>query len=267
MRKYILTIIFFCISLVCCQMYQISWAENLVGESSNEIDEEFLDDDLDFLDEEGDEDDDISLISDPFYRLNQATFQVNDKLYFWGLKPVAKAYKFVVPYDVRFVLKNFFDNLGAPVRFVNCLLQGKGRAAGAEFKKFFLNTTIGVLGFGNPGSHFPSLQYDEEDLGQTLATYNIGDGFYIVLPVLGSSTLRDTVGIAGDMAGGMFLNPLPYCIGSDNWKITAGITLLDIINDTSFRLGDYETLKKASIDPYKALRDGYIQRRKSKISK
>jgi phospholipid-binding lipoprotein MlaA len=98
----------------------------------------------------------------------------------------------------------------------------------------------------------------DEDLGQTFATYGIGDGFYIVWPILGPSTLRDSVGMVGDW----FLNPVSYVHPIEAYL---GIRATETVNDTSFRIGDYESLKEAAIDPYVAFRNAYIQYRKRKV--
>ena len=124
-----------------------------------------------------------------------------------------------------------------------------------------MNTTVGVLGLGSPADNHPKLiRPDEEDLGQTLGKYGIGNGFYIVWPFIGPSTMRDTVGLAGDW----FLNPVNYI---DPQETSWAVGGFDKVNQTSFRIGDYESLKKAAIDPYVALRDVYIQFRTKKVLK
>jgi phospholipid-binding lipoprotein MlaA len=215
--------------------------------------------DEDFFDDEfGSGSGGAPTVSDPLAPFNKAMFRFNDKLYFWVLKPAATGYKTVTPTFVRTGLRNFFHNLTTPVRVVNCMLQGKSEAMGAEIGRFMLNTTVGVLGFGNPAQRDPRLSVPDEDLGQTLAVWGIGNGPYIVWPVLGPSTLRDAVGRFGDGN----LNPVSY-ITPLEWEL--GTRALDTLNDTSFRLGDYESLKESAIAPYEALRDAYIQNRKKKI--
>ena len=200
-------------------------------------------------------------VADPLYILNKGMYHFNDKLYFWVLKPLARGYKAVTPDFFRTGVKNFFRNLTTPIRLVNCALQGKGEASGIEIARFVVNTTVGVLGLGSPADNYPSLiRPDEEDLGQTLGKYGIGNGFYIVWPVLGPSTIRDTVGRVGDW----FLNPINYI---EPPEASLAVWGFDKVNQTSFRIGDYEALKKAAIDPYVALRDVYIQFRTKKILK
>ena len=198
-------------------------------------------------------------VADPLEPLNRVMFHFNDKVYFWVFKPVSKGYRFVVPTPIRTGVQNFFYNLAAPIRFVNCLLQGKSESAGAELSRFMFNTTVGILGFGNPAKRYPELNPQAEDLGQTLGHHGIGNGFYIVWPLLGPSTLRDTLGKVGDV----FVTPVNYIPPAE---APMAISLYEKVNSTSFRIGDYETLKEAAIEPYTALRDAYIQNRQKKVS-
>jgi phospholipid-binding lipoprotein MlaA len=196
-------------------------------------------------------------VADPIEPFNRAMYHFNDKFYFWILKPVAQGYKFLVPTPLRTGVKNFFYNLITPVRMVNCILQGKFYSAGTEFTRFVINSTVGMLGFVDPAQNYPMLKAKEEDLGQTFGNYGIGNGFYIVWPFLGPSTLRDTVGMTGDL----FLNPVNYVRPAE---AALGITAYEKVNTTSFYIGDYEAIKEASLDPYSAIRDAYIQNRKKK---
>ena len=196
-------------------------------------------------------------VADPIEPFNRAMYHFNDKFYFWILKPVTQGYKFLVPTPLRTGVKNFFYNLITPVRMVNCILQGKFYSAGTEFTRFVINSTVGMLGFVDPAQNYPMLKAKEEDLGQTFGNYGIGNGFYIVWPFLGPSTLRDTVGMTGDL----FLNPVNYVRPAE---AALGITAYEKVNTTSFYIGDYEAIKEASLDPYSAIRDAYIQNRKKK---
>jgi phospholipid-binding lipoprotein MlaA len=224
------------------------------------VDSEFLDDNLDFLDEEDEEGEGNIQIADPLAPWNKVMFQFNDKVYFWILKPVARGYRVVVPHVVRNSVKNFFVNLAFPARFVNSLLQAKGQNATNELGRFLFNSTVGVLGFWDAaGKFYPDLNPVSEDLGQTLGRYRMGNGFYIVWPVLGPSTLRDSVGLFGDR----FLNPVAYV---EPTEASLGISAYDKVNGLSFRIGDYEALKDAALDPYEAFRDAYIQYRSKKVA-
>lgn len=222
----------------------------------DEVGQELPDDDLDFLDEE-DEEETVE-VADPFYYWNKAMYHFNDKFYFWILKPVARGYKWAVPKPVRTGVRNFFYNLSFPIRFVSCILQAMGKAALGEVGRFVVNSTAGVLGFGNPAKKYPKLNPSEEDLGQTFGRWGFGNGFYIVWPLLGPSTLRDSVGFVGEI----FLDPVRYV---DPTETSLAITAYDAVNETSFKIGDYESLKEAAIDPYVSIRDAYIQNRKKKV--
>ena len=197
------------------------------------------------------------VIADPLEPWNRAMFTFNDKLYFWVLKPVAKGYSAIVPEWGRVRVKNVFRNISMPVRLVNNLLQLKMRGAGTELLRFVFNTTAGVGGMFDVAKNI-DLKPQEEDLGQTLGVYGIGNGFYLVWPVLGPSSLRDTAGTAGDY----FLNPVNHITPAES---RIGVHSLDITNTTSLHIGDYEDLKEASLDPYVSFRDAYLQYRNNKV--
>jgi len=224
-----------------------------------ELEEDFLDkdeDELNLLDEESEEP--TLQIADPLAPLNRFWYHFNDKLYFGLLEPVARGYRAVVPTPVRIGFKNFFKNLTAPIRIVNCLLQGKGRSGADEFTRFIINTGPGLFGFLDATQNIPELKSADEDLGQTLAVYGFGDGFYIVWPFLGPSTLRDTIGGLGDR----FLNPFTYV---QPVEAAFGITAFRGINATSFRIGDYGAIKEMALEPYDAFQNAYLQNRQKKI--
>jgi phospholipid-binding lipoprotein MlaA len=237
--------------------------ENIVSpetdSASADKKDEKIEDDLDLWDQGGRKEE-IITVADPFAPWNRIMFRFNDKLYLRVLKPVAEEYKSVTPTPMRVGVRNFFDNLTAPIRVVNCLLQGKIFSAEMELTRFLINSTAGILGIRDAAAKmflFP--KPSEEDLGQTLGTYGIGNGCYIVWPILGPSTLRDSVGTFGDR----FLNPIAHIDLSPGGVI--GVTAFETVNETSFRIGDYEAIKDAAIEPYEAFRDAYLQYRKNKI--
>jgi len=197
-------------------------------------------------------------ISDPLEFSNRVMFGINDRLYFWVAKPVVQTYKGIVPRPARVCIGNFFENLATPARFINCLLQGKCTEANMELRRFGINTTAGILGFSDPARDRWNLAPANEDLGQTLAVHGFGDGFYIVWPLLGPSTLRDSIGMAGDS----FLNPIRYVEPSE---ASIGISVFNAANDGSFHIGEYESFKSASVEPYVAMRGAYIQYRSKQI--
>jgi phospholipid-binding lipoprotein MlaA len=198
-------------------------------------------------------------IADPLEPLNRVFFTFNDKLYFWLLKPVAQGYGAVVPEWGRLRVRNVFKNAATPVRLVNSLLQFKVHAAAKELGRFLVNTIGGLGGMFDILEDNPDAQPSNEDLGQTLGSYGIGEGFYIVWPVLGPSSLRDSVGSVGDH----FLEPVSYITPIwDSLAVRTG----DRVNDTSLRIGDYEDFKESALDPYISMRDAYKEHRRSKIS-
>jgi phospholipid-binding lipoprotein MlaA len=196
-------------------------------------------------------------INDPLEPWNRAMYHVNDKLYFWLLNPAAKGYRHVVPEDVRGLFTSFYENIKAPVRVVNNLLQGKPGYAGIELARFLINSTVGVGGLRDCAKECFAINGRDADFGQTLGKYGLGFGFYLVWPFLGPSSPRDTVGWLGDRA----LTPTSYV--SPQWISfeSVGLYAHEKVNYISFHLGDYETLKGAAIDPYVAMRDAYIQYR------
>ncbi|MGA7103755.1 MAG: VacJ family lipoprotein [Candidatus Deferrimicrobiaceae bacterium] len=197
-------------------------------------------------------------LPDPLEPVNRALFVFNDKAYFWVMKPVAQGYRAVVPEVMRISVRNFFSNLAMPIRFVNNLLQGKIRNSGVELLRFALNTTAGIGGLFDPAKDDFRLLPRDEDLGQTFGKYGFGHGLYIVLPVLGPSSLRDTVGLAGDS----FLDPVNYV---EDTEVIIGAKVLKAENEVSLRIGEYEDLKKSALDPYVAVRDAYSQYREKKV--
>ncbi len=204
-------------------------------------------------------DEPVATIADPLEPFNRAMYHFNDKLYFWMLKPVAQGYSKVVPESARISVKNFFSNLGAPIRSLSCLLQADFRGAAIEIGRFGINTIWGIGGLMDPAaSKDLDLRKQDTDLGLTLAYYGVGHGFYIVWPILGPSSPRDSVEIVGEY----FLYPVSYITP---WYYWLGTKSLEMVNETSLRIGDYESLKDAAIDPYVAFRDAYIQYRLKKV--
>ena len=213
----------------------------------------------DLASEEGEE---AAHIPDPFRPWNNAMFQINDKLYFWVLKPVAEGYKRAVSEPIRNLFYNFFDNLRAPARLVNNLLQGKMKGAGNEFVRFVFNSTAGLGGFADAAKELLHIQKTSVDFGQTLGRYGVGQWFYLVWPMIGPSSPRDTLGFAVDRA----MYPFSYISYTTiSFGAATGIAVFETISDTSFNIGDYEAFKKAAIDPYVSMRSAYVQNRKKTV--
>lgn len=198
-------------------------------------------------------------IYDPIEPFNRVMYQFNDKLYFWLLKPVGQAYGKVVPEPARVSVRNFFDNLGFPIRFLSCLLQADLGCAGMETERFAVNTIWGIGGLMDVSSSQElNIPEQDVDLGQTLGVYGVGHGFYIVWPVFGPSSVRDSA----DIVGGFFLDPVDYL---NPWYTPIVVRGYKTVNETSLRIGDYESLKQVALDPYIAIRDAFVQYRLNKV--
>lgn len=223
---------------------------------SADDEDEFEDFEADLEDEFGDQSE--MDVFDPLSGYNRFMTHVNDKLYFWVLKPVANGYKKVVPEGGRRSIVRFFNNLLFPVRFVNNFLQLKFKCVGSEMARFTVNSTLGILGFGDPAKRWFDLDPCPEDFGQTLGHYGVGSGFHIVLPILGPSNLRDTLGLVPDY----FLDPVNHIEGTET---EIAVEAYDKMNETSLHLGEYETFKKDALDLYLFIRDTYEQYREEKI--
>ena len=149
-----------------------------------------------------------------------------------------------------------------PDRFVNCLLQGKFKGAGTEALRFTINSTMGIGGFFDPAKSQFHLKVQDEDFGQTLGKYKMGQVLFIQWPFLGPSTLRDTLGYVGDTA----LDPLTILSFYINPFVTEGAYTYNVFNEISIDKGEsYENITKPAIDPYIALQDSYIQNRTKRI--
>ncbi|NLC70493.1 MAG: VacJ family lipoprotein [Desulfuromonadaceae bacterium] len=214
-------------------------------------------DDLLFSDPFGEDLQEIR-IADPIEPVNRAFFWFNDKLYFYFLKPVARTFR-LVPERERLAVDRFFSNLSAPVRFVNSLLQLKIKDAGSELGRLCLNTTVGMGGLLDPAKSL-GMNKKEEDFGQTLGHYGVGQGFYLVLPFLGASSLRDGFGRVVDR----FLDPQTYLLNT--WE-RLGSTGLEQVTFFSLDKDTYESIKREALDPYLFMRNAYAQRREGMVKK
>jgi phospholipid-binding lipoprotein MlaA len=233
---------------------QVTSGETTAGDQSTEESEEPPEEPWEFAETNINH----GVIADPLEPMNRAFFVFNDKLYFWFYKPVASVYIVIAPEPVRIGIKNFFNNIFFPVRFVNSLFQAKFKGAGNEVGRFLINSTIGLAGFIDVADKKFGIKESDEDFGQTLAFYGVGQGFYIDWPFLGPSSTVDTVGLAGDIV----LDPTFYFL-----DLTQGVEEKSIktFNERSLAIDDYENLKDSALDPYVAIRDAYIQYRKNKV--
>lgn len=187
---------------------------------------------------------------DPWEGFNRSVFRFNDRLDRYALKPVAKGYKKVTPRAVRTGVTNFYRNLKMPVVLLNDLLQGKPLAAGQDLSRFVVNSTVGIVGLFDPSSRI-GIPQNDEDFGQTLGKWGVPNGPYLVLPLVGPSTVRDGAGLGVD-------------IGTDpvTFKFEEGITFAlwtgKVVN-TRANLLDVEEIIQG--DRYLFLRDLYLQSR------
>ena len=207
-----------------------------------------------------------SEIKDCFENLNRATFAFNQVLDGIVFKPVASAYR-VLPIPVKSGVSNSLDNLSNLVTIPNNILQGDLKKAGINSGRFVINTTIGLLGLIDAAELLGLPEYEKEDYGQSLAKLGVGPGCYLVLPVLGPSTVRDTTASLVNVMGGdawyniTVKNDTQHFSDIDYYssKITAGV---------DFRAKNYdsiENLEKNSVDFYASVKSLYLQDRQQKI--
>lgn len=192
---------------------------------------------------------------DPWEGFNRRVFVFNDVLDRYALKPVATGYRKVTPDPVQTGVGNFFSNLGEVRTVINSLLQGKPANAGLATSRFLINSTVGIGGLLDYAT-LMEINASDEDFGQTLAVWGWEDSRYLVLPLLGPSTLRDTTGLPADMAA----YPVTY-VEDDATKI--GLTALNIVD---IRAGLLDQEKLISGDRYRFIRDAFLQRRQFEIS-
>lgn len=214
---------------------------------------------------------DVATVPDPLEGWNRFWFSFNDGLYTAVLQPLGHGYNYVVPEVVRVGVRNFYENLKAPKYIINSLLQGKFKGAGVHMARFIGNTAFGLFGFaGTFNDKKGIVETDREDFGQTLAVWGFGDGFYLVLPILGPTTLRDGVGLGVDnfLDPITYISPWPFWEGEPwQWWVEYGTWAYLRFNEISFSLDYYDDFKATAISPYSAMRNAYIQMRRDKISR
>jgi len=197
-------------------------------------------------------------VNDPWEGMNRGIFRFNEGLDRWALEPVAKGWDFVMPDPVERSISKFFTNIRFPVVFLNNLLQGKGLHAVHDLGRFLINTTVGVAGFFDPASHLGLPQHDE-DFGQTLGYWGVPPGPYLVLPLLGPSSPRDTVGLGVDTATQAYRFFLP-------WWINLPVAATDVINTRSSFLEQYAAERRDAIDLYAFRRNLHIESRENLVN-
>ena len=206
-------------------------------------------------------------VKDCFEKVNRGIFAFNQGLDNAIFEPLAKEYR-KLPVPIRHGTSNVLDNLSTLMTIPNNLLQGEIKKAGQNTIRFVVNTTLGILGIFDPASGLGFAALEKEDYGQTFGAWGIGEGCYLVLPILGPSTVRDTIGlIGGTVAGGdpwynvTVKNDTHYFTDFDYYasRAIAGIDF------KAKNTESYENLKKNSVDFYASVKSLYLQDRKQKI--
>ena len=206
-------------------------------------------------------------VKDCFEKLNRGTFALNQGLDKVIFKPVAKVYR-SLPSPVRSGTSNALVNLSSLITIPNNVLQGEFKKAGINTGRFVVNTTVGILGIFNVAKKIGFSEYEKEDYGQTLGVWGVGPGCYVVLPVLGPSTVRDTTGSFMNLVGGdPWYNA--SVSGNNEFLKDSDYAATKILTGIDFRAKNLETidnLEKNSMDFYASIRSLYLQDRQRKIS-
>lgn len=201
-------------------------------------------------------------IQDPFENTNRAVFSFNTAVDKALIHPVAKGYNTVVPKPARTGVENVLRNLKSPVIFANQALQGDVTGAGTVLVRAVVNTLVGVGGLFDVAAS-EGIPYEAEDFGQTLAKWGVGHGPYLVVPIIGPSSLRDYVGYAVDS----FADPLRwYLFNVDKEDIYYGKLGVEYLSLRASLVATLEELEKSSIDYYAATRSAYYQHREALIN-
>jgi len=196
---------------------------------------------------------------DPLEGFNRGVYKFNDVADKAVFKPLAGAYKAVTPSPVRTGVNNFYSNLNTFVTTINQVLQFKFGKAAESAGRFVINSTVGLLGFIDVAS-IDAVKKHDEDFGQTLAYWGVGDGAYLVLPFLGPSTTRDTSGL---VVYSLAFNPIGYVQNPRSRNILLGVKFVD---KRAELLPGSDLLDEAALDPYAFMRDAYFQRRHHQVN-
>ena len=206
-------------------------------------------------------------VKDCFESINRATFALNQGLDRVIFEPVAKAYR-VLPSPVRTGTSNALENLSSLITIPNNLLQGEFKKAGINSGRFVINTTVGILGVFDVAERMKFPEYEKEDYGQTFGAWGVGAGCYLVLPVLGPSTVRDLAGSFANVLGGdPWYNASTG--GNNNYLSNNDYMITKVVGGIDFRaknIDSFKNLEKNSMDFYASIRSLYLQDRKQKIA-
>lgn len=199
---------------------------------------------------------------DPLEGINRGIYKFNDVADRAVIKPVATAYKTITPSPIRKGFNNFFNNLGSITTVLNDLLQLKFAAAFTDAGRFVINTTFGLAGFIDVAS-MDNIPHRKEDFGQTLGYWGVGNGAYLVLPILGPSTLRDATGLAIDT---VTTDPITYTHNIGEVRLHNQLRTAQLVDKRAQLLDAGDLIDNASLDPYTFLRDAYLQSRANLIA-
>lgn len=204
----------------------------------------------------------VNSIADPLEPWNRFWFKFNDIFFLYIAKPAYEGWVYITPQFVRTGLNNLFYNALFPTRFVNSLLQFRFFEAGVEFSRFMMNMmgSAGFVDLARDKKTIVPVDPSGEDFGQTLGRWGFGQGFYLVWPFIGPSSLRDTFGRVGDG----FMDPIWYL---QPWYASSGTEVFFRFNALGDVLPSYENLKSISIDPYLAMREAYVSLRKAQVQR
>ena len=197
-------------------------------------------------------------VHDPWEDFNRAIFAFNEAADLWVIEPLAVAWDFALPEPVQLGVDNFFDNLHAPRRLANDLLQGKPRDGAETLGRFLINTSFGVGGLFDPAVRNGWLPAHDEDFGQTLGVWGVPPGPYLVLPVFGPSNPRDATGLVVDG----YMRPETYFLA---FYVNFGSWAVENLNVRARALEDLRAERAAAFDFYAAVRRAYIQYRANQV--
>lgn len=190
---------------------------------------------------------------DPGEHFNRVMFALNDGLDVLVVKPVARGYDAVLPRPVKTGVSNFFSNIEDVLVGVNSVLQGKVDDGARDLGRFVVNSTVGVLGLIDVATEM-GLEKHDEDFGQTFGRWGVGPGPYVVLPVFGPRTVRDTVGFVLDST----IDPVSQ---AKDPAVRNSLTMLRLVNKRVELLPADKVIEEAALDRYAYVRDAYLQRR------
>jgi phospholipid-binding lipoprotein MlaA len=199
--------------------------------------------------------------NDPLEPFNRKMFWINQKLDHNAALPAAVFYKSSVPGDLRDGVHNVLVNVGLPITVANDILQGQVSRAGTAAARFGVNTTIGIVGVMDPATDM-GLPLQQEDFGQTMGTYGVPGGPYVVLPLLGATLPRDAV---GRLFVDHYFSPLSYFDYSGHYYVSLGTRVFSTVDGRARAIDEIRDIERSSIDQYAAMRDAFIKHRQEQI--